>query len=48
MLATGGSARLALETLVAAGVHPSRVVFINVVASPEVGRRVQRTIVYSD
>lgn len=35
MLATGGSASLAIEKLVEAGVDPKRIVFLNVVSCPE-------------
>jgi uracil phosphoribosyltransferase len=35
MLATGGSACKAIDELVKAGVHPERIVFVNVVCCPE-------------
>jgi uracil phosphoribosyltransferase len=35
MLATGGSAIKAVETLIAAGVPAKRIVFVNVVSCPE-------------
>jgi uracil phosphoribosyltransferase len=35
MLATGGSAKCALQVLVDAGVPPARIIFINVVSCPE-------------
>jgi len=35
MLATGGSATMAISVLVDAGVSPSKIIFINVIACPE-------------
>jgi len=35
MLATGGSANMALQSLVDCGVDPSRIIFLNVVSCPE-------------
>eukprot|EP00744_Colponema_vietnamica_P012496 GILI01017534.1.p2 GENE.GILI01017534.1~~GILI01017534.1.p2 ORF type:complete len:251 (-),score=68.59 GILI01017534.1:151-876(-) len=35
MLATGGSSKMAIEVLVAAGVDPRNILFVNVVACPE-------------
>mmetsp|Transcript_3525 Transcript_3525/g.8922 ORF Transcript_3525/g.8922 Transcript_3525/m.8922 type:complete len:217 (+) Transcript_3525:48-698(+) len=42
MLATGGSANLAIRKLTAAGVNPNRIVFLNVVCCPEGIQAVQR------
>ena len=42
MLATGGSAALALQTIIATGVPEERIVFVNVVASPEGLRYLQK------
>eukprot|EP00946_MAST-07B_sp_MAST-7B-sp1_P000310 g310.t1 len=41
MLATGGSASLAIEKLVEAGVDPAKIVFLNVVSCPEGLQRLQ-------
>ena len=41
MLATGGSASLAIEQLVEAGVAPEKIVFLNVVSCPEGLQRLQ-------
>jgi uracil phosphoribosyltransferase len=35
MLGTGGSAKMAIKTLIDAGVAPERITFLNVIACPE-------------
>lgn len=35
MLATGGSAKMAVQSLIDAGVAPERITFLNVIACPE-------------
>jgi len=35
MLATGGSAKMAVQSLIDAGVAPERIIFLNVIACPE-------------
>ena len=42
MLATGGSASLAIRELVKAGVNPSNIVFLNVVSCPDGLKRLER------
>jgi uracil phosphoribosyltransferase len=43
MLATGGSAELAINQLLNLGVHEDRIVFVNVVACPEGIERLRKS-----